>query len=83
MAQLHGVVEALTKRIDSSTPAVLRADLDDLRAAVDLDRIALRKQLGKIWGRIGRDEHTDPTGDSSGNDELDAFLKLQNTHGSN
>lgn len=76
VAQLHGTLEALAKRLDGTTSAVLRADLDDLRAAVEVDRLALRKQLGKIWGKIGR-EPSNGSPLASGNDELDAWLKLQ------
>jgi hypothetical protein len=78
-------VEQLEKRIDSSVPAVLRADLDDLRAAIEVDRISHRKALGKLWGRIGRDERETPNGPSAelphvADSELQAYLDLQNAH---
>lgn len=78
--QLEAQLIALGKRLDGTSPAVLRADLEDLRAAVEVDRISYRKQLGKIWGRIGREEHAPK--DSVTDPELQAFLDLQNSHGS-
>lgn len=82
---LEAALHSLAKRVDGTAPAVLRADLDDLRAACEVDRISHRKALGKLWGRIGRDERESPNGPSAevssvGNDELQAYLDLQNAH---
>ena len=79
-------IAVLEKRFDASTPALVRADLDDLRSAVDVDRIAHRKQLAKVWGRIGYDERAREPDIStspgmSGEPELDAFIALQRSHG--
>lgn len=78
-ATLFQRVEELVKRFDGAAPAVLRADLDDLRAACDIDRAALRKQLGKLWARIGRDERADAPSsrDDVEDAELRAWLDLQ------
>jgi len=74
----------LEKRYDASTPAVLRADLDDLRTAVDIDRKALRKSLGKIWGTLGHERDAAPGagGTISDDEEFNALIALQRQHGS-
>lgn len=77
VSQLHGTLEATTKRVDGSASAVLAANLDDLRAAIDVDRAALRKQLGKIWGTIGASRDAAPTDAGGGDDELSRWLDLQ------
>lgn len=84
VARLDDALEAAVKAFQTTTPAVIRAELEDLRSAVQVDRIAHRKALGKIWGKIGnaRDTMDDaPTPETSGNEELEAFIALQRAHG--
>ena len=80
VARLDSELTNAVRAFETTTPAVLRAELEDLRAALQIDRVALRKQLGKIWGRIGaeRDGAAEPS--VAGDDELDAFIALQRAH---
>jgi hypothetical protein len=79
MSTLQNRLSEFEKRLDGTVPAVLRAELDDLRTAIEVDRITHRKQLGKLWGRVGRDERADEPSRPMGaaDPELQAFLDLQ------
>lgn len=73
----------LADKIDRSATVKLRAELDELVAAREVDQRSLRRELGKLWGRVGAaTDHAgsvDPDADVDG--ELKAFLQLQRQHG--
>lgn len=78
-AKLTNRITEVRAEIDKTTSAKLRAELQDLSAAVEIDRLALRRQLGKIWKRIGRD--AEEGGVEAVPDELAAIIELQRAHG--
>lgn len=74
----------ISGRVTSTSTSQLRAELDDLRGALDVIRASNRKEFGALWGRMGgrgadRAKTFDgatglPLGDD---DELEAVLALQ------
>jgi hypothetical protein len=87
---LRSQVTTLTNQVtdlhrlgERSAPVLLAAQLAALEQSLEVDRLALRKQLGKIWGRIGRDEIVsdsaikNPLLGESVDPELEAILNLQ------
>ena len=69
----------LEKRPTNTPVAQLRAEVGDLAAAVDELRLSTRKQYGKLWRRQQLEEgvSTSPGGTSTGDDEIDAMIRLQ------
>ena len=82
--KISGELAHLRSSVSSSSSTKIAAELAELVAAVEVDRLALRKQLGKVWGRIGREEIVGPESPQRVDDpEFEALLALQNAHGSN
>lgn len=78
------ITEIVEGRISSTSQATLRAELDDLRGALDVIRASNRKEFGALWGRMGGRSSgqtsilNGETGEPlQGDDELDALLALQ------
>lgn len=66
------------QRIERTSTTALAAEVDALRGAVDAQRIAHRKELGSIWGRIGADaSHVKTFPGEMPDDDLQSFLALQ------
>lgn len=70
-------------QLGQGNPNKLRAELDDLRAALDVIRASNRREFGSLWGRLGGRgrQASIIDGDTglplSGDDEVDAMLALQ------
>lgn len=78
--------QKLDKLNETSTPALTLARIDDLTAAVDARHASLRRELGRLWARVGKDTPgtTETNGRGVPDDaEFQAMLELQNAHGSN
>lgn len=81
----HAVaIQGLRKVTAMQTPAALKAELDDLRGALDVIRASNRKELGALWGKMGgRGSNNGKVFDNDtgqpleGDDELQALLALQ------
>lgn len=92
-ARLRLALQELRTRVDKaeaqlavSTPAALAAQLDDLRAAIDIQRAAARKELGALWGRLGGKPAAAATNNFSNADfsaaptnDFQALLELQSS----
>lgn len=75
-------IEAATKETANAKLAVELASLDH---ALTAHVASSRKNFGKIWQRLGREETADvpsSPGLSTGESDLDAFIALQRAHGS-
>lgn len=68
-------LERQTAELSKSSQTKLRVDVDDLRAVIEQMAASHRRELGKVWGRIGAapELHQHEAAD----DELQAFLNLQ------
>ena len=73
----------LKDRVDGTTNSKLKAELDDLRGALDVMRASNRKEFGSLWGKIGRGANNGRVFDGAtgapltGDDELEAVIALQ------
>jgi len=70
--------------ITNTSTAKLRAEVDDLRGALDVIRASNRKEFGALWGRMGgRGQNSGKVFDGASglpladDDELEAVLALQ------
>lgn len=75
-------LQELRKIVNERTPTALRAEVDDLRAALDVIRASHRREFGSLWGRLGGKPNgkviDNDTGLAlEGSDELEALLALQ------
>ena len=46
-------IDRLAEAVKQTTPTAIKAELDDLRGALDVIRSSNRKELGGLWARIG------------------------------
>lgn len=46
-------MDSMSLLIAKTTPETLRAEVDDLRGALDVLRASNRKEFGSLWGRLG------------------------------
>ena len=46
-------VAKLDADVQVTTPTQLSAELDDIRAAIDISRSSLRRELGALWAKLG------------------------------
>lgn len=77
-------ITQLRKEMAVKTPSALKADLDDLRGALDVIRASNRREFGALWGKMGgRGSNNGKVFDGGtglpleGDEELDALLALQ------
>lgn len=88
-AKAEDKADHVALQMHASTPAKLQAELAAVVDAIEIDRLALRKQLGKIWGKLGREavlEEERRGGPArTGDDDYDAMIAMQAayTNGSN
>ena len=76
--ELSKTLDELTSQVRISTPVELTARIDDLAAAVKLRDATLRRELGRLWKKLGGETAGPaPTATSA---ELDAMLELQRAH---
>jgi hypothetical protein len=70
----------LESKLSASTSASLSARIDDLAAAAETQRATIRRELGKLWGKISGGGHseTEHAPLSNGGD-FEAMLRLQST----
>jgi len=75
-------IEKLRAAQERTSTATLRAELDDLRGALDVIRASNRRELGSLWAKVGGKpngrifEH-DTGLPLAGDAELDAVIGLQ------
>lgn len=76
----EALVGAMKDTIDKSAGAKLRAELEDVRSALQVHEQSNRREFGKLWGhRNGRAPVTvdAETGEVSEDDDIAAMLRLQ------
>jgi len=56
--------------------------INELEAALEALQKSNRREFGKLWKQQQPRELLDVDDGGTGNDELDAFLELQRSHGS-
>lgn len=78
---LRSEISSLSARLSSfeqtKTPTALKAQLEDLAAAVEALSGSTRKQFGKVWGTIGAARSNGHDADDDADDDLQALLALQ------
>lgn len=77
-------IQGIRKELTTRTPAALKAEVDDLRGALDVIRASNRREFGAVWGKMGgrgsnngRVLDGDTGQPLEGDDELAAVLALQ------
>lgn len=83
LSEHRAAMNLFEQRIEKTSNATLRAEVDDLRGALDVLRGSHRKELGALWGRLGGKPNgrvlDGETGQPlSSGEELAAMIALQN-----
>jgi hypothetical protein len=78
-AELTRRLDVLAASIERTSATKMNAQLDDVRGAVEAMTASHRRELGKIWGRLGAASNVGrPNGDLSEADpDLASLLDLQ------
>lgn len=79
MDSLSNRIALLGAEIEKRTPESLRAEVDDLRGALDTIRSSNRREFGSIWGRLGGRPPVEgrAEGRAANDDSFEAMLQLQ------
>ncbi len=78
---LQSRVAELSTALSTSSGVALSARIAELETALETMRMNQRRELGRLWKLIGNDAHdprnTPAPNGHSGNDDIDALLRLQ------
>lgn len=67
----------IAENMRTSTPSAFRAELDDLRAALDVIRASNRREFGSLWARVGAEKRESSSGVQKPDADLETLLEFQ------
>jgi hypothetical protein len=89
ISRLAERVAGCEQKLSTVSSTALLVRINELEAALEALQKSNRRELGKIWRALDRDErearppaNDQRTLDDSGDPEFDAYIRLQNAHGS-
>jgi len=81
MALQTETLNVIALKAEKTTSAALKAAVDDLAAALDASRASNRRELGRLWAKIGGERPTRTFENGAaleGDDDLEALVAFQN-----